>query len=182
MNQTSEVIRRAATTFRSTPARNAPSIVLLREGNSRIFLLAYTTSRLGAGVVPVALSFALLKDGGVDRIPICVERSTATTKPTGASAYDPSQSYAATRDNESCFPTKLRSVQDVGYLFVVAAIRAVLGSTVILATSSVRRIYANVRADGDRSVTPILHGARVDVTAVDVGAPRGDVSRFGGRR
>jgi hypothetical protein len=36
---------------------------LLRERNFRLFLVGYTTSMIGTGVVPVALSFALLKDG-----------------------------------------------------------------------------------------------------------------------
>ncbi len=36
---------------------------VLRERNFRLFLLGYATSMIGTGVVPVALSFALLKDG-----------------------------------------------------------------------------------------------------------------------
>lgn len=36
---------------------------LLRDRNFRLFLIGYTTSMIGTGVVPVALSFALLKDG-----------------------------------------------------------------------------------------------------------------------
>ncbi len=42
---------------------SADSTGLLRERNFRLFLLGYTTSMIGTGVVPVALSFALLKDG-----------------------------------------------------------------------------------------------------------------------
>jgi MFS family permease len=38
-------------------------VSLLRERNFRLFLVGYTTSMIGTGVVPVALSFALLKDG-----------------------------------------------------------------------------------------------------------------------
>jgi MFS family permease len=36
---------------------------LLRERNYQLFLIGYTTSMIGTGVVPVALSFALLKEG-----------------------------------------------------------------------------------------------------------------------
>jgi MFS family permease len=49
--------------YRSTHPRNARSTGLLRERNFRLFLIGYTTSMIGTGVVPVALSFALLKDG-----------------------------------------------------------------------------------------------------------------------
>ncbi len=48
---------------RSAEPRNARSTGLLRERNLRLFLLGYTTSMIWTGVVPVALSFALLKDG-----------------------------------------------------------------------------------------------------------------------
>jgi hypothetical protein len=36
---------------------------LLRDRNFRLFLVGYTASMIGTGVLPVALSFALLKDG-----------------------------------------------------------------------------------------------------------------------
>jgi Transmembrane secretion effector len=49
--------------FRTTRQGSARSTGLLRERNFRLFLLGYTTSMIGTGVVPVALSFALLKDG-----------------------------------------------------------------------------------------------------------------------
>lgn len=48
---------------RMTGPRNPRSTGLLRERNFRLFLLGYTTSMIGTGVVPVALSFALLRDG-----------------------------------------------------------------------------------------------------------------------
>jgi MFS family permease len=64
---------------------------------------------------------------------------------------------------------------------LLAAIWAVLGSTVVLAIPSVRRIHADVLTEGDHSVMPVLHGARADEAAVDVGALRGDKSRPGGR-
>lgn len=43
--------------------RDANQIGLMSERNFRLFLIGYTTSMIGTGVVPVALSFALLKEG-----------------------------------------------------------------------------------------------------------------------
>ena len=53
----------ATRSSRSLRPQNARSIGLLRERNFRLFLLGYTTSMIGTAVVPVALSFALLRDG-----------------------------------------------------------------------------------------------------------------------
>ena len=63
MKRTSKENLAATSNPRSTGPRNARSTGLLRERNFRLFLLGYTTSMIGTGVVPVALSFALLKDG-----------------------------------------------------------------------------------------------------------------------
>jgi len=49
--------------FAITSERGSTRVSLLRERNFRLFLVGYTTSMIGTGVVPVALSFALLKDG-----------------------------------------------------------------------------------------------------------------------
>ena len=49
--------------FAATSPRGSTRVSLLRERNFRLFLVGYTTSMIGTGVVPVALSFALLKDG-----------------------------------------------------------------------------------------------------------------------
>jgi MFS family permease len=43
--------------------RDANHVGLMSERNFRLFLIGYTTSMIGTGVVPVALSFALLKEG-----------------------------------------------------------------------------------------------------------------------
>ncbi len=43
--------------------RDAAHVGLMSERNFRLFLIGYTTSMIGTGVVPVALSFALLKEG-----------------------------------------------------------------------------------------------------------------------
>jgi MFS family permease len=64
---------------------------------------------------------------------------------------------------------------------ILAAIWTVLGSTIVLAIPSVRRIRAGVATERDHSVKPFLLGARVDETAVDAGAPHGDKSPPGGR-
>jgi len=50
--------------FAATSPRGSTRVSLLRERNFRLFLVGYTASMIGTGVVPVALSFALLKDGG----------------------------------------------------------------------------------------------------------------------
>ena len=63
MRRTSKEKLAATRGSRSTGPRNARCTGLLRERNFRLFLLGYTTSMNGTGVVPVALSFALLKDG-----------------------------------------------------------------------------------------------------------------------
>lgn len=63
MKRTSQESIGANGSSRSTGPRNARSTGMLRERNFRLFLLGYTTSMIGTGVVPVALSFALLKDG-----------------------------------------------------------------------------------------------------------------------
>jgi len=49
--------------FAATSPRGSTRVSLLRERNFRLFLVGYTASMIGTGVVPVALSFALLKDG-----------------------------------------------------------------------------------------------------------------------
>ncbi len=63
MKRTSRLSGRASGSSGSTRQRDAPRIGLLRERNFRLFLIGYTTSMIGTGVVPVALSFALLRDG-----------------------------------------------------------------------------------------------------------------------
>lgn len=63
MKRTSRLSGRASRSSGSTRQRDAPRIGLLRERNFRLFLIGYTTSMIGTGVVPVALSFALLRDG-----------------------------------------------------------------------------------------------------------------------
>ena len=63
MKRTSRLSGGASGSSGSTRQRDAPRIGLLRERNFRLFLIGYTTSMIGTGVVPVALSFALLRDG-----------------------------------------------------------------------------------------------------------------------
>ena len=63
MKRTSRLSGRASRSSGSTRQRDTPRIGLLRERNFRLFLIGYTTSMIGTGVVPVALSFALLRDG-----------------------------------------------------------------------------------------------------------------------
>jgi MFS family permease len=63
MKQTSKRRSVARSNSTATSPRGSKRMSLLRERNFRLFLVGYTTSMIGTGVVPVALSFALLKDG-----------------------------------------------------------------------------------------------------------------------
>jgi MFS family permease len=63
MKRISKLNYEAADDFAKTSARGSTRSGLLRERNFRLFLVGYTASMIGTGVVPVALSFALLNDG-----------------------------------------------------------------------------------------------------------------------